>query len=69
MVYLNYSILQMTCAECGYISQEFDDFVTWAEGTMLCHGCYDQATRSDETARKSKALADSINTDYFDQEI
>ena len=61
------------CAGCGYISSDIEDFTTLTGGA-LCHGCYDDTVGyshavylyEEEEARKSRALADSINTDYSD---
>jgi len=59
------------CAGCGYRSNEVDDFIPLASGA-LCHGCYDDTVNNSDSAyieeesRKSRALSDSINTDYFD---
>lgn len=60
------------CAGCGYISSDIEDFVALTGGA-LCHGCFDDTVGYshavylyEEEARKSRALADSINTDYFD---
>jgi len=60
------------CAGCGYRSNVVDDFIPLTSGA-LCHSCYDDTVGYnhaeylyEEKARKSRAFADSVNTDYFD---
>ena len=59
------------CFNCGYLSDEIEDFVKMSDGA-LCQVCYDDIVKDSDTmlredeARKAEALAYSINADYFD---
>ena len=76
MVYTNYSVTNssdysIVCQECGFTSADSEDFINLVDG-MLCHGCYDDIVLDSDTlykeeeVRKSRALADVLNTDYLD---
>ena len=55
----------VTCEDCGFRSNEPDDFSIMVTG-MLCQWCYNKVVQQGKEADKAERLAYAINVDYLD---